>query len=74
MGDCPLEERPWIFKIPQDKPWMWPKIKFLRNSIEMQTHFRQEENLHAMCDTTGRTNLTTMKLPRLSVVPYAVLD
>ena len=27
-----------------------------------------------MWDTTGRTNLTTMKLPRLSVVPYVVAE
>ena len=33
MGDCPLEGRPWIFMIPQDKLWAWPKIIFLRNPI-----------------------------------------
>ena len=48
MGDHPLEERPWIFKIPQGKPWAWPEIKFLRNPIEIQTHFSQEENRHAI--------------------------
>ena len=42
MGDRPLEVRPWIFKTPQDKPWVWPEIKFLSNPIEMQTHFSQE--------------------------------
>ena len=21
MGDYPLEGRPWVFKIPRDKPW-----------------------------------------------------
>ena len=35
MGYRPLEGRPWIFKIPQEKPWAWPEIKFLRNPIEM---------------------------------------
>ena len=40
MGDRPLESRPWIFKIPWDKPWAWPEIK-LSNPIEMQTHFIQ---------------------------------
>ena len=55
MGDCPLQERPWIFKIPRDKPWAWPEVKFLSNPIEIQTHFSQEENLHAMWDTTGMT-------------------
>ena len=35
MGDLPLEGRPWIFKIPRDKPWAWPEIKFLSNPIEM---------------------------------------
>ena len=39
MGYRPLEGRPWVFKIPRDKPWAWPKIKFLSNTIEMQTHF-----------------------------------
>ena len=47
MGDCPLELRTWIFKIPQDKPWAWPEIKFLCNPIEMQTNFSQDENRHA---------------------------
>ena len=42
MWDCPLEGRPWIFKIPRDKPWAWPEVKFLSNPIEMQTHFSQE--------------------------------
>ena len=23
IGDRPLEGRPWIFKIPWDKPWAW---------------------------------------------------
>ena len=73
MGDRPLEGRTWIFKIPWDKPWAWPKIKFLRNPIEMQTHFIQEENRHAMWDTTGMTSLTTVTLPRLAVVPSAVV-
>ena len=74
VGDCPLEGSPCIFKIPRDKPWAWPEIKFLSNPIEMQTHFSQEGNFHAMWDTTGRTNFTTVKLPRLAVVPYAVVD
>ena len=50
MGDRPLEGRPWIFKIPQDKTWAWPEVKCLSNPIEMQTHFSQEENRHAMWD------------------------
>ena len=48
IGDSPLEGRPWIFKIPQDKPWAWPEVKFLSNPIEMQIHFSQEENYHVM--------------------------
>ena len=74
MGYCPLEGRPWVFKIPRDKPWTWPEVKFLSNSIEMQTHFSQEGNCHSMWDTTGETNLTTNKLPRLVVVPYADVE
>ena len=74
MGDRPLEGRPWIFKIPRDKPWVWLEMKLLINSIEMQTYFIQEENVHVMWDTTGRTNLTTLKLPRLAVVPYEVVE
>ena len=35
MGDRPLEGRPLIFNIPQEKPWAWPEIKFLSNPIEM---------------------------------------
>ena len=73
MGDRPLEGRPWILKIPRDKPWAWPEIKFLSNPIEMQTHFSQEENRHAMWDNTGMTNLATLRLPRLVVVPYSVV-
>ena len=73
MGDRPLEGRPWVFKIPWDKPWAWTEIKFLSNSIEMQTHFSQEGNLHAMWDTTGNTNLTTRKFPSLAVVSYAAV-
>ena len=57
MGDRPLEGRPWIFKIPRDKPWAWPEVKFLSNPIEMQTYLSQEEKRHAMWDTTGMTNL-----------------
>ena len=39
MGDHPLEGRPWVFKIPRDKPCSWTEVKFLSNSIEIQTHF-----------------------------------
>ena len=42
MGDRPLERRPQILKIPREKPWEWPEVKFLSNPIEMQTHFIQE--------------------------------
>ena len=59
MGDSPLEGRPWVFKMPRENPWAWPEIKFLINSIEMQTHFRQEGNSHAMWYTIEKTNLTT---------------
>ena len=55
MGDCPLEGRPWIFKIPRDKPWAWPEIKLFINPIEMKKYFSQEEIRHTMCDTTGMT-------------------
>ena len=40
----------------------------------MQTHFSQKENHHAMWDTTGKKNLTTVKFPRLAVVLYAVVE
>ena len=73
-GDLPLEGRLWILKIPRDKPWAWPENKFLRNPIEMQIQFSQEENLHVMWDTNGRTNQTTMNLPSITVVPYAVVE
>ena len=42
VGDRTLEGRPWIFNMPQGKPWPWPKVKFLSNPIEMQTHFSEE--------------------------------
>ena len=74
MRDRPLEGRLWIFKIPWDKPWAWPEINFLSNPIEMQTHFSQEENRHAMWNNTGMKNLTTLRFPRLAVVPYAVVE
>ena len=38
MGDRPMEGRPWIFKIPRDKPWEWPEVKFLSNPIEIITN------------------------------------
>ena len=31
VGDSPLERRPWVSKIPQEKSWAWPEIKLLRN-------------------------------------------
>ena len=74
IGDFPVEGRPWVFKIPQDKPLSRPENKFLSNPIEMQTILSQEVNCHAIWDTTGRTNLTTKKLKRLAVVPYAVVE
>ena len=69
-----MEGRLWIFNIPQDKPWAWPEVKCLSNPIEMLTHFSQEENRHAMWDAIGMTNLTTLRLPRLAVVPYTVVE
>ena len=74
MGDFPLEGRKWISNIPWDKPWEWPEIKFLSKPIETQKNFSQEENRHAMWDTTGKTNLTTVRFPRLAVLPYAVVE
>ena len=74
MGYHPLEGRPRVFKIPRDKPWAWPEVKFLSNSIEMQTHFSQEKNRHSMWDTTGETNLMTKKFPRLAVFPYVAVE
>ena len=74
MGGRPMEGRPWIFNIPRDKPWSWPEVKLLSNLIEMETHFSQEENRHAMWDTNGMTNLTTLRLPRLALVPYALVE
>ena len=68
MEDSTLEGRPCVFKIPQDKPWAWPEIKFLSNPIEMWTHFSQEGNLHATWNTTGRKNLTTIFFSCLAVV------
>ena len=68
IGNNPFEGRPWVFKILQYKPWAWPDIKFLSNSIGMQTHFIQEGNCHAMWDTIGKTNLTIRKFTRLAVV------
>ena len=69
IEDRPLEGKPLILKIPQDKPWARPEIKLLRNPIGMQTHFSQEEKRHAMWDTTGKTNLKTLRFPRIAVVP-----
>ena len=74
MGDCPLEVRLWLFKMPHDKPWVWPEVNFCNNSIEMQTHLIQESNCYSMWDTTGETNLTTKKLSRLEVVIYAAVE
>ena len=33
MGDRPLEGRLWMFKIPRDKPWEWPEVKFMSNQL-----------------------------------------
>ena len=46
----------------------------MSNSIEMHMHFSQEGNRHAMWYTTGKTTLTKKKLPRLAVVPYAMME
>ena len=73
-GDLPLKGRTWIFKIPREKPWVWPEVKLLINPIETQTTFSQEENRHAMWDTTGTKNYKTLRLPRIAVVPYAVVE
>ena len=73
-GDCPLKLRTWILKIPRDKPLAWPDLKYLSNQIELQIRFSQEENCHVMWDTTGMKNLTTIRFPRLAVVPYAVVE
>ena len=71
MGDRPLEGTPWVLKIPCDKPWARPEVKLWNNSIEIQTHFIQESNIHSMWDTTGDKNMKTKKLQRLAVVFYA---
>ena len=42
MGYQPFKGRPWLFKIPRDKSWVWPEVKFWNNLIEIQTHFIQE--------------------------------
>ena len=39
----------------------------------MQKHLSQEENIHDMWDTTGRTNLTIVKISMLEAVPYTVV-
>ena len=70
MGGSPFEGRPWIFKIPGDKPFSWSEVKFFNNPIEMQTQFSQEENRHSIWDTIGMTNFTTLRLPRIVVLPY----
>ena len=36
--------RPWVFKIPRDKPWAWPEVEYVENTIEMQGHFGQDGN------------------------------
>ena len=74
LGGRPLEGRLSIFNISRDKPWEWTDKKILGNPIEMQTHFRQEEKLHDIWDSTGKKNLTTIKFPRLELVPYAVVE
>ena len=74
IGDLPLEGGNWIFKIPRDKPWAWPEVKCFRNPIEMKTYFSQEENRHSMSDTISMTNLTTLRLPSLEVVLYALVE
>ena len=74
MGGRPFEGRPWIFKIPGDKPLSWSEVKFFRNPIEMQTQFSQEENRHSIWDTIGMTNFTTLRLPRIVVLPYSVVE
>ena len=74
MGDCPLEVRLWLFKMPHDKPWVWPEVNFCNNSIEMQTHLIQDSNCYSMWDTTGETNLMTKKFPSLEVFLYADVE
>ena len=33
VWDIFLEVRPYVFKIPCDKPWAWPEVKFWNNPI-----------------------------------------
>ena len=70
MGDRPLAGRPWVFKIPRDKPWAWPEVECVENAIEMQGHFGQEGNKNTLWDTSGEQMITRAKFPRLAMVPY----
>ena len=74
MGDRPLSGRLWVFNIPRDKPWVWPEVEYVNNSIEIQGHFGQEGNNNILWDTEGGTNKTKTKLPRFAMVTYAMFD
>ena len=74
MEDQPLEGRPWVVKIPHDKPWEWTEVNFWNNSIEIQTHFIHNSNCHPMRDTTGETNLAANKFPRMEILTYSDVE
>ena len=52
-----LAGRPWVFKIPRDKPWAWQEVKCAENAIEMQSHFGQEGNENTLWDMVSDTTL-----------------
>ena len=51
MGDRPLEGRTWIFKIPRDKPWAWPVIKFLTTQLKCK-HISAKKKTVMPCGTS----------------------
>ena len=49
-------------------------MEYANNVIAMQRNFGQERNNNTLWDTTGDTNKMKDNLPRLSMVPYAILE
>ena len=74
MEDRPLAGRPWVFRIPRDKPLAWPEVEYVENAIKMQCHFGQEANNNTLYDTAGDPTKTRVKLPILVMVPYDMVE
>ena len=63
-----------MFKIPQHNPWAWQEVEYVYNEIEIQGHFGHEAINNTLWYTKGYPTKTKAELPRLVMVPYAMVE